>query len=126
MRVFQVSPDGIAAAFEAHHAQEEAEHACSCGNCGTQPSDEGHGQEFDGLSLFGLLAALAEAEAPVSEEEEDDFDFDVDFEPDFDLGPSFGPALLSRGQQLDLLGHLILGLISLTGIFAQMIEDEAS
>lgn len=125
MRVFQVSPDGLAAMFEQHHAQEAAEHnECPCGgNC--------HADDEENVTLAELLTAalvgggVEEVEAD-DDQDDDEFDFDVEFEPDYILSdePQFGPALLSRGQQLDMLGQMIFGLIALTGLYASMIEAD--
>lgn len=122
MRVFQVSPDSLAAMFEAQQAKENAAHGCACGSCERQPVDEA-GDEFDGISLFDLLALLAEDGPELeSKEEEDDFEFDVDFEPDFELSP--GPDLLSRAEQLDMLFKMSLGLVAITGLLASLIGEE--
>ncbi|WP_316201004.1 MULTISPECIES: hypothetical protein [unclassified Bradyrhizobium] len=126
MRIFQVSPDGMASLFDAHHAKEAAEHGeCSCppGICldGATPAEPGM-SGFPPLEevLGDLMTILAEDD--LDDEDADDLDFDVIFEPEFDLSDE--PA--SRAQQLDQLGSIVEDVTSLAGLYATMVHEDRS
>ncbi|MGJ4953144.1 hypothetical protein ACQR07_32545 [Bradyrhizobium sp. HKCCYLS20291] len=126
MRIFQVTPDGMASLFDAHHAKEAAEHGdCSCppGLCleGTEPVEPEAADFPTPLDLIvgGLMSILAEDDLDV--EDEDD-DFVIEFEPDFELSDE----PVSRAHQLDQLGSIVEDVTALAGLYATMVHEDRS
>jgi hypothetical protein len=99
MRVFQVTPDGMASMFDAHNDKEAAEHAAFSL---TDPGAAG----FD-LMLGDLAEAM------------DEGSIEIEFVPDFD----FGPALKSPEEQLDQLGDIVENVSILAGMYAAMVAE---
>ncbi len=125
MRIFQVSSDGMASLFDAHHAQEAAEHGeCSCppGICldGATRAEPGM-SGFPPLEevLGELMTILAEDDLDV---EDEDGELTIAFEPDFELSDE--PA--SRAHQLDQLGSIVEDVTSLAGLYATMVHEDRS
>ncbi|WP_316194418.1 hypothetical protein [Bradyrhizobium sp. SZCCHNRI3052] len=125
MRIFQVTPDGMASLFDAHHAQEADEHGeCSCppGICieGATPADLDT-PGFPPLEevLSDLMTILAEDDL---DENDDEDDFEIEFEPDFELSDE----PLTKAQQLDQLGSIVEDVTSLAGLYATMVHEDRS
>ncbi|SHH03684.1 hypothetical protein SAMN05443248_3456 [Bradyrhizobium erythrophlei] len=129
MRVFQVDQGGLASMFEAHHAQEAAEHGvCSCppGICMDEATPVGSLDEL--LDHVAMVMVNDLFNCVESEDDEfaddDDFEFDIDFEPDFEL--SEVPDVLNPAEQLDQLGAIVEGVTALAGLYASLVDQERS
>ncbi|WP_315740026.1 hypothetical protein [Bradyrhizobium sp. SZCCHNR1093] len=125
MRIFQVSSDGMASLFDAHHAKEAAEHGeCFCppGICldGATHAEPGM-SGFPPLEevLGDLMTILAEDGL---DEEDENGELIIDFEPDFKLSDE--PA--SRANQLDQLGSIVEDVTSLAVLYATMVHEDRS
>ncbi|MCA1379494.1 hypothetical protein I6F34_01495 [Bradyrhizobium sp. BRP05] len=112
MRVFQVTPDGLTSLFDAHHAQEAAEHAAF-----------GAPVDPDAAGFDSTLADIADA----LDEDGIEIGFDSFF-PDLfpDFFPGFGPALKSEQEQLDQLGDIVENVSILAGMYAALVADARS
>jgi hypothetical protein len=129
MRVFQVDQGGLASMFEAHHAQEAAEHAeCSCppGICLDEATHVGSLDELlDHVAMVMVNDLFNGVESEDDEfSDDDEFDLEVEFEPDFELSDI--PDVLNPAEQLDQLGAIVEGVTAIAGLYASMVDQERS
>ncbi|WP_315729900.1 hypothetical protein [Bradyrhizobium sp. SZCCHNRI2010] len=119
-RVFQVTAGGLASLFDAHHAQEAAEHGeCSCppGICieGAAPVDPSSFPIIEQI-IGDVMSILADDEL------DDEGELTVEFEPDFEFDDE--PEALTPAQQLDQLGDIVEDVTALAGLYATMVHAE--
>ncbi|MGJ4945167.1 hypothetical protein ACQR1W_31720 [Bradyrhizobium sp. HKCCYLS1011] len=129
MRIFQVTPDGMASLSDAHHAQEAAEHGeCSCppGICldGAMPVEPGiDAFKFIETVVGDIMSTLSDDDL---DDEDEDGELTVEFEPDFEFDDEDEGNTLSRAEQLDQLGSIVEDVTSLAGLYATMVHEDRS